>query len=194
MTTDPAEHAEPLPCGRDADAILDQVADGRAAELDAHQRDCPHCQAALREYDRLWAPVRDAAAEPVVVPDSVVQTALTRIRAAMSHPDYGLIESSRGVTRISARVVVAAARRGAQRVPGVRVALSRQVTGEQGVDPVTAGVSGSSTAIQITLAADYGRDLDALGDEVRRVVTETVRRLTDLEPGHVTVVIDDVFP
>lgn len=182
MTPEPT--AERLACGRDADAVLDQVAEGRAGARDEHQRDCPHCQAALGEYDRLWAPVRDAAAAPVTVPDSVVRTALGRIRAAMSRPDYGLIESPRGVTRIAARVVVAAARRGAQGVPGVRVALSKEVA---------AGVAGTSTAIQITLAADYGTDLVALAEQVRAAVTDTVRRLTDLEPSDVTVIIDDVF-
>lgn len=182
---------ERLPCGRDADAILEQVADGRSAERDAHQQDCPHCQAALGEYDRLWAPVRESAAEPVTVPDSVLETALSKIRAAMARPDFGLIESPQGVTRISARVVVAAARRGAEGVPGVRVALSRQVDAPD--ERVTAGVSGTSTVIQVTLAADYGRDLVALGDQVRETVTDTVRRLTGLEPAQVTVVIDDVF-
>ncbi|TCK25952.1 Asp23/Gls24 family envelope stress response protein [Pseudonocardia endophytica] len=182
--------AERLTCGRDADAILEQVAEGRAAERDDHQLDCPHCQAALGEYDRLWAPVRESAAEPVAVPDSVVETALGKIRAAMARPDFGLIESPQGVTRISARVVVAAARRGAQEIPGVRVALSKEVD-EPG--RVTAGVAGTSTAIQITLAADYGHDLVALGEQVRGAVSDTVRRLTGLEPAHVTVVIDDVF-
>lgn len=181
----------PLPCGRDADTILEQVADGRAGERDAHQQDCPHCQAALGEYDRLWAPVRASAAEPVTVPDSVLETALGRIRATMAHPDFGLLESTQGVTRISARVVVAAARRGAQRVPGVRVALSRHLDDTD--SRVTAGVAGHSTAIQVTLAADYGHDLVALGEHVRRAVTETVHRLTGLEPSQVTVVIDDVF-
>jgi uncharacterized alkaline shock family protein YloU len=185
---------ERLVCGRDADAILEQVATGRAAERDAHQRDCPHCLATLREYDRLWAPVRESAAEPVVVPDSVVETALGRIRAALAQPEYGLLESPLGVTRISARVVVAAARRGAQGVPGVRVALSRQIDGGDGANGgVTAGVAGTSTAIQITLAADYGHDLVALGERVRHAVTDTVHRLTGLEPADVSVVIDDVF-
>ncbi|MDQ4115451.1 MAG: Asp23/Gls24 family envelope stress response protein [Actinomycetota bacterium] len=195
MTPDPAAPAERLPCGRGGDAILEQVAGGRAGERDDHQAGCAHCQAALREYDRLWAPVRDAAAEPVTAPDSVVRTALARIRAAMAQPDYGLISDPRGVTRIAARVVVAAARRGAEQVPGVRVALSRHLGGEGGPGPdaVTAGVAGASTAIQITLAADYGHDLVALGEQVRRAVTDTVRRLTDLEPADVTVVIDDVF-
>lgn len=51
-----------LACGADADDLLAQVADGRAGERSPHQRQCPHCQAALAEYDRLWSPVREMAA------------------------------------------------------------------------------------------------------------------------------------
>jgi hypothetical protein len=36
--------AAALPCGADVDPLLEQVAD-RHAELDAHQRECVHCQA-----------------------------------------------------------------------------------------------------------------------------------------------------
>ena len=46
-----------LPCGTEVDALFEQVADGRATDLDDHQRDCVHCQAALTELPALWAPV-----------------------------------------------------------------------------------------------------------------------------------------
>jgi uncharacterized alkaline shock family protein YloU len=89
------------------------------------------------------------------------------------------------------------------------VALSRQIarrTGNRGeirggsaaVDQpgrteVVAGVAGRSTAIEITLAADYGVDLLRLGEQVRAAVTAEVRALTDLEPVYITVIIDDIF-
>ena len=137
------------------------------------------------------------------------QNALRRIRGAVEHLDYGVLESALGRTRISARVVVVVARESAQSVPGVRVALSKHITGRTGdgrdvrgdgaaVDPadgaeVVAGVAGRSTAIEITLAADYGADLHHLGEHVRAAVTAEVRALTDLEPVQVTVIIDDIF-
>ncbi|RZT89012.1 cell envelope-related Asp23 family protein [Pseudonocardia sediminis] len=197
-----------LPCGRSVDDVLDQVADGRGTERDAHQAQCPHCQAALSEYERIWAPVRELGDERVQAPDSILETALAQIRRAIEHPDYGVITSPDGLTRVSARVVVVAARQGAQQVPGVRVALSKHlagVTGEPGApldgDPptdvaedVAAGVSGSSAAVQITLAADYGTDLVRLGELVRSSVTTSVRDVTSLEPAQVTVIIDDVLP
>ena len=54
-----------LPCGAEIDPLLEQVADGRAADRDAHQRDCVHCQAAIAEFTALWAPVAETAATPV---------------------------------------------------------------------------------------------------------------------------------
>lgn len=184
-----------LSCGRSVEDVLAQVAEGRGGERDAHQASCPHCQAALAEYDRLWAPLRDLAGQRVAAPDSIVEAALRRIRGAVEHGEYGVLDSTHGVTRISARVVVVAARETAQGVPGVRVALSRHVTGAgpvRGAD-VTAGVAGRSTAIELTLAADHGLDLQELSERVRREVASGVRALTDLEPVQVTVIIDEVL-
>ena len=197
-----------LTCGRRVEDVLAQVAAGRSGDRDAHQQKCPHCHAALAEYERLWAPLTELAAEKPRAPDSIVENALRRIRGAVEHLDYGVLESALGRTRISARVVVAVARESAQAVPGVRVALSKQITSRTGdrsevrdgaaVNPaggaeVVAGVAGRSTAIEITLAADYGVDLHRLAEHVRAAVAAEVRALTDLEPVQVTVIIDDIF-
>jgi uncharacterized alkaline shock family protein YloU len=191
----PHDPDERLRCGRSVEETLAQVAEGRGAERDDHQRRCPHCQAALAEYERLWSPVREVAAQRITAPDSVLESALRRIRGAVEHADYGVIESPNGITRIAARVVVVAARETANGVPGVRVALSRHVTGPSGppAPGITAGVAGRSTAIEITLAADHGLDLVALGERVRREVAAGVRGLTDLVPVEITVIVDQVF-
>ncbi len=196
--TDRIDRDDRLSCGRSVEDILTQVADGRGGERDAHQASCTHCQAALGEYDRLWEPLRELAGQQVAAPDSIVEAALRRIRGAVEHGDYGVLDSTHGVTRISARVVVVAARETAQGVPGVRVAVSRHATGDERMvgrvgAEVTAGVAGRSTAIEITLAADYGLDLQELSERVRREVASRVRTLTDLEPVQVTVIIDEVF-
>jgi hypothetical protein len=100
-------------------------------------------------------------------------------------------------------VVVALARHLASRVPGVRVALSRLVALGGGPETslvagpgpeVVAGVAGGSTVVAITLAADYGQDLVALGARIRTVVADGIRASTGLEPVAVIVHVDDVFP
>ncbi|MFG1634049.1 Asp23/Gls24 family envelope stress response protein [Pseudonocardia alni] len=183
-----------LTCGRSVDTLLTQVAGGRGADRDVHQQGCVHCQAALAEYDRLLSPLRDLAAEQVIAPEGPMEEALARIRSAIDDSDYATVRTADGLTRVAARVVVAAARHSAEGVPGVRVALSRDLSGHRDSDSeVTAGVAGASTALEITLAADFGRPLHQLADDVRRAVVATVRHLTDLEPVQVTVLIDDVF-
>ena len=57
-----------LPCGADVDLLFEQVADGRAADLDAHQRECVHCRAAIAEFTAVWSPVTALAASPVPAP------------------------------------------------------------------------------------------------------------------------------
>ena len=44
-----------LACGADLDELLEQAADGHASQLTDHQRHCPHCQAALQQFSRIWA-------------------------------------------------------------------------------------------------------------------------------------------
>jgi hypothetical protein len=215
------DHAR-LACGRDPGALVDQVADGSPFPVDDHQRSCPHCQAALAEFQRLWGPVRAVADHQPRAPEGVVDEALRSIRGVSADPEYGRIEGSEGRTRISARVVVRLARHLAGRVPGVRVALSGLVAAGGGpetrLDPtladpdasgdaalravpqvgpgspgVVAGVAGHSTVVEITLAADYGQDLVALAARIRAVVAEGIRRQTGLEPVAVLVHIDDIF-
>ena len=192
---------ERLTCGRQVDEVVAQVAAGHGGDRDAHQQECPHCHAALAEYERLWAPLAELAAEKPTAPDSILDNVLRRIRGAVEHADHGVLESPLGRTRISARVVVAIARESAQAVPGVRVALGKNITGRTdgtagnpaGGAEVVAGVTGRSTALEITLAADYGADLHRLGEHVRAAVAAEIRALTDLEPVQVTVIIDDIL-
>jgi uncharacterized alkaline shock family protein YloU len=188
-----------LACGRAMAPLVEQVAEGRGGDLDEHQRTCPHCQAALGELERLWRPVRAVAADRPRAPTSVVEAALRRVRGGSAQEaEYGRLDSPLGHTRVAARVVVALARHLAGQVPGVEVALSGlAVDGHRSVGEVVpdvqAGVSGGSTAVRITLAAAYGQDLQALGEQIRTVVARGVREATGLEPVDVTVHIDDIF-
>jgi hypothetical protein len=66
--------------------------------------------------------------------------------------------------------------RRAARVSGGRVALSRLPAADSHSDPqAEAGVAGETTAITLTLAADYGQDLRALAKRIRSEVTDRVR-------------------
>ena len=188
--------ADDLPCGSSRDDLLEQVADGAAAQRTTHQRGCPHCQAALAEYDRLFAPVRALAAQPVPVPDTVLAEVLRRVRGSVPDADYGVLSGPRGVTRVAGRVVSVTARVATENIPGVRAALAREepfgTAGPPTVE-IESGVAGSSTAVRITVAADYGQDLHALADRIRAAVARTVEEVTGLLAVQIDVTIDDVL-
>lgn len=194
--------ADELVCGASVDDLIDQVARGDASTRTVHQARCRHCQAALGEYDRLWTPVHDLVAEPVEVPESLLEDVLRQIRRAAEEPRYGHLQDPDGRTSISDRVVKVVARVTAEGVEGVRVALSRRRGPDQhqqadrhstGQASVEAGLAGSSVALEITLAADYGVNLDGLARQVTAAVTDSVHRHTGLRVLDVEVEIDDVF-
>ena len=77
-----------LPCGAEVDSLLEQVADGHAGDLDAHQLDCVHCRAAIGEFAELWAPVAETAATPVPAPPGLTAAVMRQIRALVSDVWY----------------------------------------------------------------------------------------------------------
>lgn len=191
-----------LVCGASVDDLIDQVTRGDASTRTTHQAWCRHCQATLGEYERLWSPVHDLAAEPVDVPDSILEDVLRQIRRATERPGYGHLQDPDGRTSISDRVVKVVARISAERVDGVRVALIRRRDRDQrrqtdGRSPrhasVEAGLAGSTVALEITLAAAYGVNLDSLARRVAAAVSDSVHRQTGLHVLAVEVEIDDVF-
>ncbi|HEY2172281.1 MAG TPA: Asp23/Gls24 family envelope stress response protein [Mycobacteriales bacterium] len=182
-----------VPCGATIDDLIAQVADGDATRRTPHQQGCVHCQAALTEYARLWDPVTVLAAEHVQPPDSLIDEALRRIRTTLEHPEYGLLPGGPdGLTRIAVRVIIVTARTAAERTDGVRAALTHAAPSDSSAT-VAAGITGSSTAIEVTVAATYGHDLPALADRIRRTVAHDIRTYTGLRPADITIVIDDIL-
>ena len=119
-----------LPCGAEVDSLLEQVADGHAGDLDAHQLDCVHCRAAIAEFAELWAPVAEKAVTPVPAPPGLAAAVMRQIRALVSDVWYTLQATDLGTIRIAARIVATVARDSARMVPGVRVALGRSTHGK----------------------------------------------------------------
>ncbi|HEY2288050.1 MAG TPA: hypothetical protein VGH88_20115, partial [Streptosporangiaceae bacterium] len=118
-----------MPCGADVDLLLEQVAGGRAADRDAHQRQCVHCQAALGEFTAVWAPITALAATPVAAPPGLAAAVMSQLRSLVRGMPYTLQLTELGAVRIAARVIAALARDSAQMVPDVRLALGRSTHG-----------------------------------------------------------------
>jgi uncharacterized alkaline shock family protein YloU len=193
-----------LPCGAEVDLLLEQVADGRAAGLDAHQRECVHCQAALRELAVLWDPVTALAAIPVPAPPGLTASVMSQIRVLVRDVWYTLQTTNLGTIRIAARIVAALARDTARMVPGVRVALGRstdrklaglaeRVTFQHRHPHAAVGVLGRTAVVDLAVAVSYGTPAHEVAREIQQHVIATLRDHIGLQAVAVNVTVDDVL-
>lgn len=193
-----------LACGADIDELLEQAADGHASRLTDHQRHCLHCQAALQQFSRIWAPVRRLAAEHVAVPAALKTAVGSQIRKLVADVWYTLQLSDSGAIRIAARVVARIARDAARDVPGVRVAFGRNTqskTADQAEratlrhrhPDAAVGVLGGTALVDLAIAVQYGDRLDAVAREVQQRAIAELRSTVGLQEVTVNVTVDDVI-
>jgi uncharacterized alkaline shock family protein YloU len=195
---------ETLACGADVDELLEQVADGHGGQLTAHQSQCVHCQAAIREFTRLWAPVRQLADTPVPTPAELAAAVVDRVRGLVRDVWYTLEVTDGGAIRIAARVVATLARDAARRVPAVHVALGRS-TGSKVADRVekatlrhrhphaAVGVLGRTAVVDLAVAVAYGEPVHEIARQVQHDVISELRDNVGLQSITVNVTVDDVI-
>jgi uncharacterized alkaline shock family protein YloU len=206
MSTEPGPSPLPseLPCGRRVDELLEQVAQGRGGQRDAHQADCPHCQATLVELGRLWAPVSRDAAAPLSPPEGLVAAVMQGVRRSVADVWYTFELADGGAIRVATRVVAVIARDAARRVPGVRAALGRStaIRLAQLVERSTlrhqhphsaVGVLGRTAVVDVALAVEYGPAMQQLAQQVQAEVGRALREGIGLEMVTVNVTVDDVY-
>jgi uncharacterized alkaline shock family protein YloU len=192
-----------LPCGAEIDPLLEQVAGGRAADRDVHQRDCVHCQAAIAEFTALWAPVAQAAAAPVPVPPGLTAAVMSQIRVLIRDVWYTLQTTEDGVIRIAARIVAALARDSARLVPGVRVALGRSTCSKTAAlaeraafrhrrPQAAVGVLGRTAVVDLAVAVTYGDPVHAVARDIQQHVMAALRDQIGLKTVAVNVIVDDI--
>jgi uncharacterized alkaline shock family protein YloU len=197
-------NAVTLPCGAEMDLLFEQVADGHAVDLDDHQRDCVHCQAALGELSVLWAPVAEQATAPVAAPPGLTAAVMSRIRVLVRDVWYTLQTTDLGVIRIAARIVATVARDAARTVPGVRVALGRSTHSKLAavVEKATfghrhphaaVGVLGRTAVVDLAVAVRYGDPAHEVAHDIQTRVIATLRENIGLQTVEVNVVVDDVL-
>lgn len=117
----------------------------------------------------------------------------------------GGLMGERGTTTFADRVVSEIAGISAQGVEGVHMGggASRagggvlgSVTGSQGTSRgISVEVGQTETALDLTMALDYGRDILETVEEVRRRITESISTMTGLKVTELNVTVNDiVFP
>lgn len=204
MPAEPPLDATSLPCGAEVDLLLEQAADGRGADWDAHQQFCVHCQAALGEFTALWGPVTELAAAPVSAPPGLVAAVMSQVRRLVHDVWYTLEITEIGVVRIAARIVAALARDSARMIPGVQVAFGRSTHGKVAAlaekatlghqhPHAAVGVLGRTAVVDLAVAIGYGKPAHEVAREIQRHVTATLREQIGLRDVTVNVTIDDVL-
>ncbi|MBV9095423.1 MAG: Asp23/Gls24 family envelope stress response protein [Streptosporangiaceae bacterium] len=193
-----------LPCGADIDLLFEQVADGRGADQDAHQRQCVHCQAALSEFSALWDPFAELAATPVPAPPGLVAAVMSQIRTLVRDIWYTLEVTENGVIRIAARIVAALARDCAQMIPGVRVALGRSTHDKIAAlaekstlghrhPHAAVGVLGRTAVVDLAVAVTDDDPVHRVARDIQRQVIATLRDQVGLQSVTVNVTVDDII-
>ncbi len=209
-----------LPCRTSVGELLEQAVDAPGVRT-AHQRACVHCQATLGEFETLWLPVRASAATNPVPPPDLVRRVIERIHAAVSTPGWAVLHQPGGITRVALQVVLRVVRDAAESVDGVRSSLASLTGGRGAAAPVEAapgeaapavavsgegapgerardrvdvdlGISGSTVAVSVTVAVEYGPDLRRLGDTICRQVQTRVESMIGVAVATVSVSIDDI--
>ena len=196
--------AATLPCGAQVDDLLEQVADGHATDLDAHQQGCVHCQAALTELAAVWAPVAEKVATPVPVPAGLIAAVMSQIRVLVRDVWYTLQTTNLGGVRIAARIVAALARDAARTVPSVRVALGRSTDSKLAAlaeraslmhrhPNAAVGVLGRTAVVDLAVAVSYGDPVHDVARDVQRQVITALRDNVGLQTVTVNVTVDDIL-
>jgi uncharacterized alkaline shock family protein YloU len=193
-----------LPCGIDVDLLLEQVAGGRGHDRDAHQQQCVHCQAALGEFNVLWAPVAELAAAPVPAPPGLAAAVMSQIRSLVHDIWYTLEITESGAIRIAARIVAALARDCARMMPGVRVAFGRSTEGKIAAlaekatlghrhPHAAVGVLGRTAVVDLAVAVTYNDPAHEVARHIQRQVIATLRDQVGLQSVKVNVTVDDIL-
>ena len=203
MTPVPADR---LPCGAVPADLLTQVTEGTAPRDPAHQRSCPHCRAALAEFEDLWTPVRELAAEQVRAPADLLQSVMAQIRELARANWSAVLHDPAGQTRIAARVIGAVARLAAESVPHVSLALGggrvatppdtaadpARVAGPDGEAATSVGTAGSRVVVDVQIAVDHGVPIHAVAAVVRERIAAHIAQQTGLVTTEVNVAVVDV--
>ncbi|WP_051699799.1 Asp23/Gls24 family envelope stress response protein [Streptomyces sp. NRRL F-4474] len=187
------EHVELLACGRDLAAVWEQTEyagrpghTGRA-QADAHTLGCAHCREAVADLERL----RTAALAPTTAdaggpPDAsalvrrVMDVVRLELRPGRTLPLGEADEDIWMYESVAARTVRAAA----EEVPGVRAGSCR-------IAPPGGGVRGPVT-VRLEVTVEYGHDLRATSEAVRRGAVSAARDRLGLTVSALDVTVSDL--
>ncbi|HEY4421545.1 MAG TPA: Asp23/Gls24 family envelope stress response protein [Pseudonocardia sp.] len=175
-----------LACGRDAALVWDRAAAGTPP--DAHERDCPHCNAAFADARGLDAVVHRMASQDLEPPPSMMDRVMAAVRTELRPHDLLTLSSPHGPVRLSRPAAAAVLRHVVDRMDGLRARSCRieQPTGADGRAPHAADVA-------ITVTARFGVDLASVTARVRQMVIAAGEQALGVPVRRVDIDVVDLF-
>ncbi|HEY4460117.1 MAG TPA: Asp23/Gls24 family envelope stress response protein [Pseudonocardiaceae bacterium] len=168
-----------LPCGRDVETVW-----ARLDDIDAHQRDCPHCQAARESLLVLRSLTDVMVADESVPSPGLTGRIMSAVRAEVRRGDLVELPTGEpGGARISEAAIAALLRFAADQVPGVRARRCRIHAIEE--EP-------GAIEVRMTIAVSYRHFAGAL-DRVRARIEAAATGRIGVRLARLDLTVDDVY-
>jgi hypothetical protein len=174
-----------LPCGRDVEQIWQRLDEIEAGRTDAHERDCPYCQATRESLTVLRDVTRELAEETEVPSLDLTGRIMAAVRAEVRRHDLlPLSTPEPGAVLVSAQAVAAVLRFAADGVHGVRARRCRVSTTDNDDLAIT---------VEMSVAVSYrGFALHAL-DDVRARVAAAAEARIGVRLERLDLILDDLY-
>jgi hypothetical protein len=177
-----------LACGRDAALVWDRAAAGTPP--DAHERDCPHCNAAFADAQGLDAVVHRMASQELEPPPSMMDRVMAAVLTELRPHDLLTLSSPHGPARLSRPAAAAVLRHVVDRMDGLR-ARSCRIEQSTGADAADGAPHAADVAITVT--ARFGVDLASVTARVRQMVIAAGEQALGVPVRRVDIDVVDLF-
>jgi hypothetical protein len=177
-----------LACGRDAALVWDRAAAGTPP--DAHERDCPHCNAAFADAQDLDAVVHRMASQELEPPASMMDRVMAAVLTELRPHDLLTLSSPLGPARLSRPAAAAVLRHVVDRMDGLR-ARSCRIEQPTGADAT--GGAPHAADVAITVTARFGVDLASVTARVRQMVIAAGEQALGVPVRRVDIDVVDLF-
>ncbi len=172
-----------LPCGQDAAILWEHVAVG---QLDEHELECPHCQAASAGFQALREATGGLTEADLAPPRDLTERIMRAVRTERRRDAFiPVAETGLGPIRVAAQAAAAVVRFAADQADGV---IARSCAVEQ-----LAGEPDGWCVVRLEVALRYGVDGMATVARVRELVRTTARVLAGFEAARIDITVVDVW-
>ncbi|EMD23178.1 hypothetical protein [Amycolatopsis azurea] len=175
-----------LPCGRDVEQVWNRLDEIDAGRADAHELDCPHCQATRESLRVLRGLTRELAEDDAEPSPDLTSRIMSAVRAEVRRRDLVPLTSPEpGEVWVSDQAVAAVLRFAADSVNGVRARRCRVLRTADMTDAHTVDVE-----LSVAIAHDF--DSGSL-DVVRERVTAAAGARVGLRLARLDLVVEDIY-